>query len=387
MARNEHDEVVYPRKPEDISHLSASSLSLFDECPRSWATRYLLGRREEETSPALRIGSAHHTIIEKWFKQIDTSNDEAWSVIPNAERTKLADYIRIHCHSLYARGCQIIEVEGEHLVHWHPDAPPILLYLDLVYLIPEEKKIVIRDHKSNRRLESVEEWLKKWQPKIYAWAARQIWGSEYTIVFEVGYIQFGTVLEFEIPPAYDEQLLNDMLQHWKRMVAYGSSRASTVGVEFFPAIPNQGCRYCALKEACAEKLQEDASFLVLSEDLEAWELSNDPVQRYAQAHRIKAYAERIIEETKEAVTETVRQRGNELKVGESVFKLRVRKERSVDPAKVIPHITRYEGWESVVSFGLTKLDSFVKAYPDLKPVVEGATTVDETMTLSLTHPK
>lgn len=50
-----------------FQHVSASSIKLFESCPRRWYYRYILGRKEE-SSASMELGSAVHTVLESYLK-------------------------------------------------------------------------------------------------------------------------------------------------------------------------------------------------------------------------------------------------------------------------------------------------------------------------------
>lgn len=50
-----------------FEHVSASSIKLFESCPRRWHYRYILGRKES-TSPSMELGSAVHAVLEDFLR-------------------------------------------------------------------------------------------------------------------------------------------------------------------------------------------------------------------------------------------------------------------------------------------------------------------------------
>lgn len=50
-----------------FEHVSASSIKLFESCPRRWHYRYILGRKEG-TSPSMELGSAVHAVLEDFLR-------------------------------------------------------------------------------------------------------------------------------------------------------------------------------------------------------------------------------------------------------------------------------------------------------------------------------
>jgi hypothetical protein len=345
---------------------------------------YLHGRKKEFKGKALAIGSAVHLILEKWFKQqpVDALD---WVAIPSHERQAVIDYIETHCRSIYSNGGIVICVEGEYYVKWAEYAPPILLYLDLAHHNPavEPGVVRIRDHKTNRNQEGVPQWLAKLQPRIYAFAARRVWGSDLRVIFEVGYVNFNQVLDFEVPIESDEQLLRDLETAWQRINAYSGGGNSP---DYFPAKVGEACRDCVIKASCGEYRSQVEGCSFLEEA--------SPVEKYVKAHLIKKIAETAMEEAKEAAIAEVDQQGGKVERELWTASISQRVERSVDAGKLLSTISCLKkaereivetNYSDLFTVKLGQLDKVAQVVPSLASAIGEITTKNPTLTFSVRH--
>lgn len=366
MARN-NDEVKYPRKITEITHLSNSNLTKFSSCPKNWALEYLYGQRQAPTK-YMSIGSAVHLIIEKWFRNDPTCGSmDHWSVIPQDEWPSVQKYIAECCAPIFTSGGVVLGIEHEMLIHWSPEAPPILLYIDLLWQRPEveHRTLRVRDHKTNRKKEGVDRWMNKLQPRIYAWALRKTYGPDVTVIFEVGYVNGGAeVLEFEIPPESDVKLEEEMLAAWRRMAIYAGSDAHA---DFFPARASEACRYCSHKQNCG-------SYIEYRESLTGQIEEEDPIKRYVRAVSLKRLAEAEVEDAKEEAERKVALAGGSIEGDNYRLKIVTKNMRSVNfqdvfnavnsvPVELRPEVV--SKLMEAASLKLGELDKILSDHPEM----------------------
>jgi hypothetical protein len=66
---------TYPRRPQDIDHLSHSSVSTFLRCPRQWAFLYLEGVPRRTTSSLIRGTAVDRAAAHNLSQKIETHDD------------------------------------------------------------------------------------------------------------------------------------------------------------------------------------------------------------------------------------------------------------------------------------------------------------------------
>lgn len=61
---------------QTLTHISASSVLLFLNNPAAWRTRYLLGIRDQKSTPAALTGSAFHRYAQQHFSRPDATKEQ-----------------------------------------------------------------------------------------------------------------------------------------------------------------------------------------------------------------------------------------------------------------------------------------------------------------------
>lgn len=238
-------EPIYPRSLGEITHLSKSSIELFESCPHRWAYEYLLGNRGPKDRFA-NIGTAMHAVIESYLRHESSPIDI--SVIPQDELPSLYSYLT----RLTSGHGGTIGVELELRLKFNEEAPPILAYVDHLYSDYFDDlgwSLVIEDHKSNRRFEDETEWRKKLQPQVYGWMVRNLYQQE-TVCFKVGYVNLGKTVIFQTSSHEDQRVVHRLNRAWEKMKGYAKSLEEKPLLEDWPATVSSSCQYCQLKGVC-----------------------------------------------------------------------------------------------------------------------------------------
>jgi hypothetical protein len=113
--------------------------------------------------------------------------------------------------------------------------------------------IYILDHKTNRSLDKLSYWQENLQPRIYAWAARQMYPGR-RIFFQLGYVNFPMAMyTWETHAEDDAELERLLAMYWKEM-EYQEKKNQ------WERTPNVNCRYCAIQTTCGARQTAIATF-------------------------------------------------------------------------------------------------------------------------------
>lgn len=316
--RNSKSELKYPRSLASITHLSASSIALFERCPQSWAASYLYGMKGPEGAAA-KIGKTMHSLIENNLHGLETKHEH--HKIPEAERFSFEQYLAKEIEPY--RGVSM-HIEHEAKIPWREDAPPILMYIDWVrQCSSQDGTLVIVDHKSNRTYEPAEEWRKKIQPNIYGWGARIEWPQFPRIKFRVGYINLGTSVEFDLDAESDARTVVRLHAMWDKALEYAGSRDAIPPLENFPQEVNDGCTWCPLKKTCPSFRQtiEDLSGIWNTLEPKIYSSQHELEARYVKLVQAQKLIEREIKEAEEVIQANAIAQGGEYQAAGHKFSL------------------------------------------------------------------
>jgi hypothetical protein len=203
------------------------------------------------------------------------------------------------------------------------------------------------------------------------------------VIFEVGYVNFNQVLDFEVPIESDEQLLRDLETAWQRINAYSGGGNSP---DYFPAKVGEACRDCVIKASCGEYRSQVEGCSFLEEA--------SPVEKYVKAHLIKKIAETAMEEAKEAAIAEVDQQGGKVERELWTASISQRVERSVDAGKLLSTISCLKkaereivetNYSDLFTVKLGQLDKVAQVVPSLASAIGEITTKNPTLTFSVRH--
>jgi RecB family exonuclease len=192
-----------PDKPKGLAgplYLSASSLNLYDGCPRQFYYKQVV-RIPETSSFEARLGTAIHAALEAFHKRHPEPKPEHADELIALFETELADVqfaaekekqqasergrklLRIYLNEENARGTRVEMVEKEFTVSLGDDVT-LTGKIDRVDRLPDGRVRVV-DYKSGR-MKSRPEYLDDFQMSIYAWAVQDELGEKLESVEIIG---------------------------------------------------------------------------------------------------------------------------------------------------------------------------------------------------------
>jgi hypothetical protein len=226
--------------------LRVTQLALFERCPKEWAARYIGGIKTPDTR-ASATGTLVHEVAEAFmrrelelgtprFKEVEQKLLAA--EVPLAEVMRMTDYL----FKLQAMRDRVLAIEHEFLLSMVAGAMPVLGHMDLVLRLDEET-ISVNDHKTNRTYKPVDWWKDQLQPRMYGWAARQIWPGN-RVMFKIGYVNLGRSVAWEITEQDDRETRDRFVKIWD-----GIQAGQATG-EWEEKV-SDACRWCPVKGQCA----------------------------------------------------------------------------------------------------------------------------------------
>lgn len=376
--RNSNQKVNYPRSLGDIPHLSNSNVTIFEECPRRWASNYIFGEKGP-SGVAAKVGSALHEEMEtvQETRQVSSVDKLVAKGVKKDEAIKAINYQHRHV----AQPIRPSLVEQEFYIKLSDDIPQILAYIDQLDFIDEET-VLITDHKSNRRIDSLEEWKKKLQPPLYALIVRTHYPQVKTVKFKIGYIMFEQDLEWEISKEESDAVISRIQMAWDAMKAYGRGTSNVPNLLWFPEVVGDGCQWCHLKSKCKSFQDEIAA------PFQALNVTDQPKEAQIKAKAIeldilesrKKLIEAAVKETKEALTELVENKPIIIDNVKISFKSQNRRKINVvkflEGLEIIqnemdlPVVTEF--WSSaheLIEFKLGELDKYIKGHSYIESLV------------------
>jgi hypothetical protein len=145
-----------------LSHVSPSSILLFLNNPAAWRTKYILGIRDQKSTPAALTGSAFHKYLEARFKNpalpasvyketalafMNSVTDVDWGKTGSLEDCQIAlNKLIDHWNKEHPSLGETVAVEKELLVKVPGIRLPVKAVIDYIHVV--ENKIVITDWKT-----------------------------------------------------------------------------------------------------------------------------------------------------------------------------------------------------------------------------------------------
>lgn len=230
-----------------IPALRVTQIAKLFECPRQWKA-IMLGEGERFDSPAGRIGTAVHLVIERFLGGEFELCSQEWHEqaiyleaqgVPAAERRMVEGYLReIGRYRPY-----VLALEHEFLKPLVLTAPKIKGHIDAVF-VPYGGPLTIRDHKTNRQFKDADWWRQQWQPRLYSWAARVLWPTRAAnVVFQIGYVNLGVVVQWEADPLDWFDLEARYREAWEGALL-------SMGTDRWGEHTNDNCGFCPVRLAC-----------------------------------------------------------------------------------------------------------------------------------------
>lgn len=185
----------------ELTHLSASGVHLFTQCPLAFFTKYRDKLTTDETNDSYaKYGTLIHEILE------NIANGDKYAFIDNAIEHYEREFP--HCglteqqqEIYYPQGLNTITEHWESLqkldiigaevnfkVKRNEDEPPLVGFIDLLYK-DEKGRYVVRDYKTSKKYTKAQV-AKQWQPYFYSLACKELYG-EYPYKFEFVFVRFG----------------------------------------------------------------------------------------------------------------------------------------------------------------------------------------------------
>jgi PD-(D/E)XK nuclease superfamily protein len=312
----------------DLSKLErfrVTGVQSFHDCPARWAEEMrqgsewkppsLGGRTKRARPDYARIGTEVHgvceAVLKKWF---DPENPSAWTsyeavltrygVNPEERDNCLAYCVQL---KRWMQTVQPLGVESE--LCWSPAVGsdlPLAGHLDIIGWDVAERVLVIRDHKTNRSVESADEWATKLQPRFYAWMLGMLTGWEFPIRYEIGYVNRNTVVSWIVEPEPDGML---PLIFSRTVAAF----STFLGWDTWPERVNPYCNTCPRFQDCGAAAGMLQEFALLAEQGDPRDgKGGSLLQRYAWTKAVLDCATTALELLRDEVAVAANDAGGEL---------------------------------------------------------------------------
>lgn len=229
---------------DNLKSVRVTQISKFQECPASWRAM-MVGEGDRQESQAARTGTAAHRVIEGYLRREFELN--AWlpcadylarEGVTEEESRQIFRYLI----DLAPRQGDVLAIEEELDCSLLAGAPFVRGHIDVIFQDPDGG-LTIRDHKTNRRLESVAEWRQKTQPRFYSAMVRQKWPARRPIRFEIGYVLLGKTISWETSPEDDFAVYETYQEFWDGFQFYQRTGE-------WPERVNDNCRFCSIRREC-----------------------------------------------------------------------------------------------------------------------------------------
>lgn len=365
---------------DELEAVRVTQVARFHECPASWRAM-MLGQGENCESQAARTGTAAHLVIERYLRrefELESWPYQQQYLLQQGANEEEARHVLQYLIDLAYRREQVLDIERELRCYLIQGAPPVKGHLDAVFAA-QDGAIIIRDHKTNRKLESVDEWRRKPQTLFYSAMARQTWLGR-PIIFEIGYVLLGKVITWECPPADDLKVFDLYSEFWDAFRVYRRSNE-------WPERINENCRYCSVRRSCPTLQAANNNFATAFAKTAVKPLP----ERFRWVKNVLKTVEAHYEELKTELTSEVQAAGGSLEFGEDRFVLQSSRRRKVSFAHL-----QYAVWQAVcalraagqpdvaewvwsdfqarldalVTVQMTALDTLLKELPSLTEYVE-----------------
>jgi len=361
--------------PRQMNYIRVTSLKAFEECPYSWAVKYLTpGEPEEEhRTGAAAIGTAVHAILEDFLMQLHAGTEAGnmltnWEIVPEHEHQAVHDYMASVAD---IQAINPIAIEERLFYPIVNGMPPISGQMDFVTEIPGNGLLIL-DHKTNRKFDGVEFWRIQLQQLLYAWMARKEWPGYSVYKFRIGYPNLGSYVEWETSADDDEPLVEHIENIWTKILKHSFTN-------IWPRHINQYCGRCPIKFSCP--LYTEATNGLVS-SLQARLTTATTASKLEQMKAILKVVEAEKELLEAKLKLEIKEAGGRLVSGDNVYSLEFKEQREADFRTVWGAMN---GWANAqvetdpnaiatlneilpMAFGVrvTGLDAIAKQIPSLK---------------------
>ncbi len=240
---------------DDLREFRVTGVASFQQCPARWKAEQLgevPGGKAvggDEGNKWTRMGTAAHTVIERYVENILTDWPTEERLLIDAgmgptERIKVREYLDTFCAPLRERKI-VTELRFNHFPFGHHQ-PGISGALDLIAYHTQDGVWEIWDHKTNRQLETAEEWQGKVQPLFYEWLLREYLElpADARVRYNIGYVLLGTVVSWECEGGASDEAKTLFSQTLQEFGVYKRTGE-------WPERLNAYCYNCPLVKQCA----------------------------------------------------------------------------------------------------------------------------------------
>lgn len=356
-----------------LEFVRVTSLKLFEQCPHTWAFRYL-NEGEQKRSKYGEIGTAVHLVIEHFISAMfgGDSNEntvaDALQKVPEEETEPLMNYLNALTGLTEGK---LIALEYEFTLNMPGVGPAIRGHMDAIFE-NKDGTIVILDHKTNRSYDTKVWWSKQLQPLLYAWAARKLWPGR-PVMFCIGYVNLGKCVPWLTEPEDDAYLERRIARIWESMQEYAS-------VGSWPQTFNEHCKYCPIKDTCGEHRHALTSLKDTFMNRVGMKTAGE---RYVWLQCVIDTASAMAEELKEQLIAEAQENEGVLQHGPHRFTTSFSERRQITPTDVIsaiwdagmnPQAILYsDDVDKIFSAKVTALDKLCIKYPKLRKEIDART--------------
>ena len=355
---------------ENLEFIRVTSFSVFEQCPYTWAFKYL-GQGEQEASKAAKIGTSVHTVVENCIKYMDGQEACADTVtnallkVPESELAALQDYI-VALAEMCA-GHKLIALEHQFNFNMPNVKPFIRGHIDAVFE-NEDGDIIIIDHKTNRSFDSRAWWRRQLQPLLYAWAVRKLYPAR-RVFFCIGYVNLGRMVMWETDPDDDIALEKRIAKNWQDMLDYADAG-------FWPQWSNDNCRYCQVKETCSVHVP---ALVNLRETFLQKVSMKSPAEKLKWLQSVVGVAEELMEDLKNFIIEEAMKNDGSIDYDGLTCSISYSERRKISASDVFKLLNDFdviddETLDNVFTAKVTALDKIGVKHPELKKLLSERTS-------------
>ena len=358
-------------------YISSSMISSFNECPKRWAASHFYGKKGNEDGFA--FGTAFHNVMEHLWEDAANLYDLTERYFPDDEEDRGMVYDAVRDLQSYDETNHHVSLGRE--IHFElPISDRVIVtgHIDQV-LRAGDNTLIVRDFKTNRNIEPAVVWTNRIQPRIYNWAARELFPDYEKVLFQIVYPRYAHRVTWEMRPE-GPQLLDYVERVWRQIQAFyedGVFRGDiTAG---FEAVLNAYCGWCAIRSECF--VYQSVSSL---RELPMVD-SEGPGARYNRLSLLKKAIESHMSDAKRQVRANMNAEDSEYREDGLMFRMTSQNRVSYDTESVWPDFINWlrESGQHVqmaklISFSTTGVTAFLREHPELEQAFQQARSVKKT---------
>jgi hypothetical protein len=331
---------------DDLREFRVTGIASFQQCPARWRAEQLglvPGGQAVGGDPGnkwTRMGTAAHTVIERFIE--DGHSDLNWALglltdagMAKAEQSKVIDYLNTTCwplhHKKIVTELRFTQTPGGGLYR-------ISGALDLICYEEKDGVWEIWDHKTNRQMETAEEWQAKIQPMFYEWLLREELDlpADARVRYNIGYVLLGTVVSWDCDrdmPAQAKRLFRQTVDAFEVYKATGE----------WPERLNAYCYNCPLVKQCQTAQQSLRDLEALADVVQETQTALEYLEFLTN---VKKLAEGLIEVERGALR-MVMEEGGQTELQQGGFKAVLRRgsKRKAEFWPVFDTLFGAKGWD------------------------------------------